>query len=43
MPVEEDLHTVPHFKAPVNAKVGQGGLKWVALVRSKTAFRSWVN
>ena len=22
MPVEVEVHTVPHFKAPVNAKVG---------------------
>ena len=27
MPVEEDVHTVPHFEAPVNAKVGPEGLK----------------
>ena len=26
-PVEAEVHTVPHFKAPVNAKVGLGGLK----------------
>ena len=27
MPVEEEAHTVPHFKAPVNAKVEPGGLE----------------
>ena len=27
VPVEVELHTVPHFNAPVNAKVGPGGLK----------------
>ena len=27
MPFEIEDHTVPHFKAPVSAKVGPGGLK----------------
>ena len=27
VPVEVKVHTVPHSKAPVNAKVGPGGLK----------------
>ena len=27
MPVEVELHTVPHFKAPVNAKVELRGLE----------------
>ena len=27
MPFEVEGHTVPHFKAPFNAKVGPGGLK----------------
>ena len=27
VPFEEEVHTIPHFKAPVNAKVGPGGLK----------------
>ena len=27
VPIEVEVHTVPHFKAPVNAKVGPGGLK----------------
>ena len=27
MLVEVESYTVPHFKAPVNAKMGPGGLK----------------
>ena len=27
VPFEVEVHTVPYFKAPVNAKVGPGGLK----------------
>ena len=27
VPFEEEVHTVHHFKAPVNAKVGPEGLK----------------
>ena len=27
VPVEVEVHTVPHFKAAVNAKVGPRGLK----------------
>ena len=27
MTFEVEVHAVPHFKAPVNAKVGTGGLK----------------
>ena len=28
VPVEVKVHTLPHFKAPVNATVGLGGLKY---------------
>ena len=27
VPVEVEVHTLPYFKSPVNAKVGPGGLK----------------
>ena len=27
VPFEVEVHTIPHLKAPVNAKVGPGGLK----------------
>ena len=28
LPFEVKVHTVPHFKAPINAKVEPGPLKW---------------
>ena len=42
MPIEIEVHTVPHFKVPVKDKEGLEGLSVLALLGGKIALSSWV-
>ena len=42
MPVEVEVHTAPHFKAPVSSKVEPRQLECGGVFISYTAYQIWV-